>query len=407
MRYILLIALMLMFSQLMGNSIFSFEGMPQEYNGNDVYGLGMGETGSGDLFRINPNFTNPSVATTTDKVLFSTGVSLGWMWYKDTDDNKYRDDGIYFPYFSIAVPLKNHRIGFNFNSMYSGNLENEKETIWTSDFGDTLNYSETNKLSSNVYRADAIYAYKNPYVNWGIAVNYYIGHRIRYWKLDFDEYTMAETKYEIEKTFKNPGVTVGLSKKLNNFSLGATYSSYAKLEGDVIYKYGHTPYADTLSLADDFLFEIPARISGGLTWKFIDKYKASFDAYYAMWEDTESYDKNSIKIGFGLAYDPLSGYGGWLERIPVRIGGYYRELPFEKKQEKITEQALTFGLSIPLKSPNKKIDLAVKYMTRGDIDKHGFSDESLMFSFGITGFDIFRKRPKKIEHRDIPEEDRR
>jgi hypothetical protein len=367
----------------------------------------MGETGSGDLFRINPNFTNPSVATTTNKVLFSTGVSLGWMWYKDTNDNKYRDDGIYFPYFSIAVPLKNHRIGFNFNSMYSGNLENEKETIWTSDFGDTLNYTETNKLSSNVYRADAIYAYKNTYVNFGIALNYYIGHRIRYWKLDFDEYTMVDAKYEIEKTFKNPGVTIGLNKKLKNFSLGATYSTYTKLEGDVIYKYGHTPYADTLDLADDFLFEIPARISGGLTWKFIDKYKVSFDVYYAMWEDTESYDKNSLKIGFGLAYDPLSGYGGWLERIPVRIGGYYRELPFEKNQEKITEQALTFGLSIPLKSPNKKIDLAVKYLVRGDVDKHGLSDESLMFSFGITGFDIFRKRPKKIEHRDIPEEDRR
>ena len=236
MRYILLIASMLMFSLLMGNSIFSFDGMPQEYSGNDIYGLGMGETGSGDLFRINPNFTNPSVAITTDKVLFSTGVSLGWMWYKDIDDNEYRDDGIYFPYFSIAVPLKNHRIGFNFNSMYSGNLENKKEINWISTFGDTLDYTETNKLSSNIYRADALYAYKNLYVNFGIAVNYYIGHRIRYWKLDFDEYTMVDTKYEIEKTFKNPGVTVGLSKKLKNLSFSTTYSSYTKLEGNVIYK---------------------------------------------------------------------------------------------------------------------------------------------------------------------------
>ena len=293
--------------------------------------------------------------------------------------------------------------------MYSGNLENKKETMWTSDFGDTLNYTETNKLSSNVYRADALYTYKNSYVNFGIVANYYIGHRTRFWKLDFDEYTMEDVKYEIEKTFKNPGVTVGFSKKLENVSLGVTYSTYAKLEGNIVYKYGHAPYADTLDLelTDDFLFEIPARISSGLTWKFIDKYKASLDIYYAMWEDTETYDKNSLKICFGLAYDPLSGYGGWLERIPVRIGGYYRELPFEKNQEKIIEQALTFGISIPLKSPNKKIDLAVKYLTRGDIDVHRLSDESLMFSFGITGFDIFRKRPKKIEHYDIPEADDR
>ena len=73
--------------------------------------------------------------------------------------------------------------------------------------------------------------------------------------------------------------------------------------------------------------------------------------------------------------------------------------------EKIIEKAVTFGSSIPLKSPNKKIEFAVTYITRGDVDKHGLSDESLMFSFGITGFDIFKKRYKRIEHREIPKAD--
>ncbi|MCK5051349.1 MAG: hypothetical protein KAS53_06415 [Candidatus Cloacimonetes bacterium] len=402
MKYKLILVFLLMTVLLAGNSIFSFDGMPLEYYGNDVYGLGMGETGSADMFRINPNLHNPSMAATTNNVLFSTATSLGYMWYKDSDNNEFRDDGIYMPYFTMTIPIKNHRFAFSFNSIASGNIENSKELEFIS-FSDTLQYSEVNRLSTSLYKADMAYAYKSSIVNIGVAMNYYLGHRIRYWKLDFEDNDYTDAKYEIEKIYKNPGFTVGLSKKIGKVSLGAVYSSYVKLEGSETYKYAHTPYADTLG--DDFHFEVPAQVSGGITWKFMEKYKASFDGYYQMWQDTEDYDKNTLKLGLGLAYDPLSGYGSWYEKIPLRIGGYYRELPFDVNNEKIIEKAFTFGSSIPLKSPNKKIEFAVTYTTRGDVDKHGLSDESLMFSFGITGFDIFKKRYKRIEHREIPKAD--
>ncbi|MEA2096087.1 MAG: hypothetical protein U9P73_05270 [Candidatus Cloacimonadota bacterium] len=404
MKYKLILIFMLITVLLTGNSIFSFDGMPLEYYGNDVYGVGMGETGSADLFRINPNFHNPSLAATTNNVLFSTAVSLGYMWYKDSDNNEFRDDGIYMPYFTMAIPIKNHRFAFSFNSIASGNIENAKELEFES-FSDTLQYSEVNRLSTSLYKADMVYAYKSSIVNIGVAMNYYLGHRIRYWEIGFEDNDYTDAKYEIEKIYKNPGFTVGLSKKIGKVSLGAAYSSHVKMEGDVTYKYGHTPYADTLSLEDDFLFEVPAQVSGGITWKFMEKYKASLDGYYQIWQDTEDYNNNTLKLGLGVAYDPLSGYGSWFENIPLRFGGYYRELPFNVNNEKIIEKAVTFGSSIPLKSPNKKIEFAVSYITRGDVDKHGLSDESLMFSFGITGFDIFKKRYKRIEHREIPKAD--
>jgi hypothetical protein len=44
-------------------------------------------------------------------------------------------------------------------------------------------------------------------------------------------------------------------------------------------------------------------------------------------------------------------------------------------------------------------------LQRGDVDVHGVQDKSAMFTIGITGFDIFGKRKKKTEHRDIPEAD--
>jgi len=383
---------------LTGNSIFSFEEMPVKYYGTDVYGLGMGETGSADLFRINPNFSNPSMLASTNKVLFSTAVSLGYIWYEDSE-NKFRDDTLDFPYFSLAVPLKNHRLGFSFNSISSGNLDVKTEEISVTDFGDTLNYTSGNQVISNLYSADFIYSLKNRYLNLGISLNYYLGHRFQSWNLEFEDDDYEDAEYRLEKTFKNQGFSIGISKKIGDFSFGSSYSSAVKFDVSKIYEFNHYPYADTLNLEN---FEIPAEISGGLTYKFLNKYKASFGFNYEMWENTILYEKNSLKLGFGIGYDPLSGYGEWYNQIPLRIGGYLRELPFEKNEHKIMENALTCGIAIPLKSPDKKIEISVKYLTRGNVEKHDLADRSLMLTIGVTGFDIFKKKSRKTAPRDIP-----
>lgn len=399
-KFLIIVILISITISLNGNSIFSFEGMPNQYYGNDVYGLGMGETGVADLFRVNTNYSNPSLTVTANKVIFSTAFTLGNIWYMDSEDNGFKDDGAYFPFFVLAVPISNHKFAFSFNSQLSGNIENEQSNSW-----EGFSYDEINKISATILKADIIYALKNDYVNFGLSLNYYIGHRTRYWKLDFEDIEMIDTKYEIEKSFGNPGFSVGFSKKIENISMGITYSSYAELEGDVIYKYGHSPYVDTLDLVDNGLFEIPKKIFGGITWKFLEKYKTSVDLHYEMWEETKIYDKNTLKAAIGFAYDPLSGYGNWWERIPFRFGCYYRELPFEKSNNKIIEKGVSFGSSIPLKTPNKKIDFAVKYLIRGNLGDHGVRDKSVMFHIGITGFDIFTKKYKRTEERDIPKPD--
>ena len=126
---------------------------------------------------------------------------------------------------------------------------------------------------------------------------------------------------------------------------------------------------------------------------------------YELWKNTESYDENTYRLALGLAYDPLSGYGQWYERIPLRCGGNYRVLPFEKNDNKIYEKSISFGGSIPLKSSGKKIDIGIKYLLRGDKNKHGVREKTVMFYFGITGFDIFSKRAKRTGPREIPQVD--
>ena len=399
--YILAITLCFI-SAVFGNSIFSFDGLPNQNYGNDTYSYGMGDSGSGDLFRVNTNYTNPSLVASANKVIFSTAVSAGFVWYADENNNEYRADALDFPYFTFSFPLKKHRFGFAFNSFSSGNLENSRQSTWEDSEQNVFEFEEINRISSSLFKADLLYAFKNKYLNAGISANFYFGHHIQYWKQDFEDSSITDAVIENEKKFKKPGYTLGISKKIGKFSFGTAYSSYTKLDGDKYYKYIFSPYTDTLGVTD---YEIPARVSGGLTMKITDRIKLSTDLNYELYENTDTFEFNTYKASFGLAYDPMSGFGKWFERIPLRCGGYYRELPFKVNNEKITEIAGTFGFSIPLKSKGKKLDFGIKLLQRGDVDVHGIQDKSAMFTIGITGFDIFGKRKKKTEHRDIPKAD--
>lgn len=387
---------------LSANSIFSFYGMANQYYGNDAYSNSLGDAAINDLFRINTSYANPSVLASSNKVIFSTAGTFGYQNYKDAQENSFRDDGFYLPYFTAAFPILNHRFGLKFSLLNSGNLKTYNPGSFISEDGEEFIYEEKNSIIANIYELDLAYALKTRFVNFGISGNYYIGHKIKYWEFDFDNSTVIDTEYERRDLFKDPGFTMGLSSRWKKLSVGATYSSAVKLDGSSKFIYAHEPFEEDLN-SDDYIMEIPAKISAGLSLKFAETFKIHTAAYYQLWADTDSYDTNTTKFSAGISYDPLSGYGKWYESVPLRVGFSTRQLPFEVNNSKINEMTGTFGFSVPLSSPNKRIDFSVEYLKRGDTDDNGLSEDSLMFTIGVTGFDIFSKKPRKIGHRDIPE----
>lgn len=413
MKKILIISLCLSAVLLCGNSVFSPQGYPITPNGNDVYGMGMGNTGIADTYRINVNMENPSLQTTANSVTLSTAVKMGYYWYEDAKD-RFRDDGIYLPYFSLIVPIKQHRFGISLKSMYSGDFDTGAE-VETEIGGETIVYEEINRKSGNIYRLGMHYAYKSPIVNLGVSALYYQGNNIRYWSIDFEESEYDDTKYEIEKGFSGINWNIGLNKQLGSVALGVSYEPGKKLDGNYYYKYNFSPGTDTLSTAED-LFELPATINGGITWAAKGSLKLNLDMRYRMWGSTEiTYEnnftgeeeeyENSWRIGSGISYDPLLGYGRWYESIPVRAGFSIGRLPFKNNEETIEEYSFSLGSSLQLNSPGRKIDFALGYTIRQTQDSNAKHDESLELSIGLTGIDVFKKRLKRIEDRDIPRVD--
>ncbi len=395
------------FTGLAANSVFSFYGFPNQEGISDIYGTGMGETGIGNVFRKNTGYLNPSLSTTLNQVYFSTGIMYGFSYFYDDQENDFRKDSLHFPYFNITVPLKRHRIGFDFSPTLSGNLDNYSFDNVQEINGYEFHYNELNRVRSYIYKASILYAYKHRIVNVGFSLDYHLGHHFRGWQ----QYDMGiedladiapehESKYEFNRTFREPGFTVGLNKRLNNFAFGALYRNALLMKGNRELATWHT----TFDMGES-QFELPHKIGFGAAYRFSDSYRMTADMEIELWSETESYENPSdtYRLGIGFSYEPYGGHDEWFRKIPLRTGGYYRTLPFRAGGNELSEIGFTMGFSLPLPSPNAHIDFAVKYMVRGDTGENGYQDRKLLFGVGLSGFDFFRSRPRRIEPRDIPE----
>lgn len=402
---ILLLAVLL----LSANTVFAPYGMPLRSYGNDVYGMGMGDTGIGDVTRINCNQENPSLMVTVNKVTVSTAASLGYFWYKN-EATSFKDDELYLPYFTLFVPVKSHRIGISLNSVSSGNLDTAKEDI-ISAIDSELSYDEIIRKREDLFKTSFHYAWKNPYLNMGASMSYYFGNQTNYWSLDFDDSNYTDTKYEYEKIYSGINYKLGLNRQIGSFSLGLSWEPSAELEGSYRFRYNYGSEVDTLANEEN-LFTVPENIGVGISYNFTRSMKFNLDGYFINWSDTETaYIKengerdfyDSIwRIGGGISYDPVLGYGKWYTNIPFRFGASYSQLPFQMNEEELNEISLTAGSTIQLDAPGRKLDFALKYVYRGNNGHSGYRDESLQLVIGVTGFDIFKQRRKRTQERDIP-----
>ncbi len=386
---------------LMSTSVFSYYGMPETYSGRDVYGLGMGGTGIGNLLRPNTSLKNASLACQSHYTMFSTGVNFGSINTKDTNSpTSFNGDFSYLPFFNISVPIYKNRIGLNYQSVANGKFTSESDN----DSAES-SFSEIRKADNSIYQVDLFYAYKFEKINLGLAANYLFGHKVDYVKVEFDDANMINPKYEIEQSFKNPGFTVSFSKLINpNFSIGGAICTPIKLEGKQNYK--------TVTINEQVssdTFEMPLRTSFGMAYKFDNHLAIAADIDYDMWSQSDAYNNanDTYRIALGGEYQGDKSSNKKFKKISQRIGGAYQTMPLNSIQNnshELSETSLTYGLSVPVKSSEARIDFAVKYFNRSS-NQTDYKENGIMFSIGTNGFDIFKKPLNRKDHREIPKPD--
>ncbi len=376
-----------------GNSIFSFQGLPNQYYGNDIYGFSMGDTGMADSYRLNTGFGNPALISRIKNAVFSTGIMTGDTWYEDKSHPKYTDNSLDFPYFNMAIPIASHKLGFQFQSLSSGVVKDQSTDTLSS-----IHFTEYNSVDSYLYRVDLMYSYPFKLVDFGVAINYYLGHENRAISQDSGS-SPFNTYYSMTKSYSNGGISIGIMKKTDRFSTAFTYTSASKLKGEIIYK--------TLSSTENqgtSHYNLPNRFGLGMTFNHSDVLRTSYDVHYDMWKavDNPENTEDSWKVGIGIAYDANQNADKFFRRLPLRGGISWRKLPFQKNNASIDEKGASIGFSLPLKNPENRIDLGFQYLMRGDSNKNAVQESSLMFLFGITGFDIFKQEQRRTAPREIP-----
>ncbi|MGC9361767.1 MAG: hypothetical protein ACP5F3_02455 [Candidatus Syntrophosphaera sp.] len=386
-----------------GNSIFSYDGHPIRYYGTDIYSLGMGEAGASDVFRLNTGYANPAMHNLSNRSLFSTGIVMGYNAYRSRDgegnEEDHLDDSLDFPYFNLSIPLKIHRVGAQFSSMASGVVSNQREFI----LADSTSILEKQSIDRYLYRLDLIYSISLGRNNFGISGNYYLGHEVRNFTQEAD-YGIFNTREKLERSYKNPGFTLGYLHHQDKFAFGAHYSPAWKLTGEEIRTSIHEEEDPV-----DYEYELPAQYSASVTALPLEAFKIACDLHYEDWEaiDPARY-VDSWKVSLGAAYEPTGDKDNIFLRLPLRGGVSYRRLPFRadpEALETVDELALSLGLTIPLKGEVNRIDCGLQYVRRGDLDKNKLADNSFLLMFGFTGFDILNKAPDRTAPREIPEEE--
>lgn len=397
-KYILIWLAVLSASLWAGNSIFSYQGYPVRYFGRDIYSLGMGDAGSSDIFRNNAGFANPALHHRGGKTIFGTGVLFGYTGYssKYVDaggaslEQSYRDDSLDLPYFSLSIPYKKNRLGFQISTFASGLVKNQ--------FSPDSLRTEYHEADRYLYRADLIYSYAYKNFSVGAAGNYFFGHDNR--TLEYiTEGTTIPTNEKLKKSVKNPTLSFGAMQSMGDHSLGVYSTLPVKLEGKTVYS-----SLNTDEEATDYSYDLPLSLGFGYTGMYFDEYKLAFDVNYENYSSIDSAQRDGIKIGFGIAYEPTIGTKkNWYAKLPLRAGFSHRMLPFDSENgNAIDENAISLGMSIPLKGGENKLDIGAQYLQRGALKDNDLQDRSLMFMVGFTGLDIISKAPDRTRPRDIP-----
>jgi len=394
------------------NSVFLFHG-PADISANrDTHGMGMGGTGAGDMFRINASFINPALSTTIDRVHFSTALSMGNIRYRDSQNNSFRDDQAFLPYFNMVFPIREkHRLGFVYHSISSGNLELESQVETA--LGQSR---ELHRASFSLYNAGLFYANANDIVNFGVGMNMLLGHEVKFYRQvitgDF-----ASSSFESDHSFRNPTFNIGLTRQFDRFSAGLSYSLPVELKGERNFK------TNTINeVLDKSPYEYPAQLTMGLTVKATELLRFSGDIDTQFWGDTNNFDNsvNTLRTGVGVSWGGLNQSRNFFARLPLRAGISHRNLPFEvsytrsgefgspsqSEYHKIYETAYHFGFSFPLRRQDSYLDFALTIFNRGDADKHRFEENGFLLTVGTQGFDVFRRPLNRKAPREIPVPDR-
>ena len=142
-----------------------------------------------------------------------------------------------------------------------------------------------------------------------------------------------------------------------------------------------------ISNEENTTFDLPKKLSFGLSYGLVDKYRIGLDINLANWTSNGTNNtrvQNTQEFILGGEMTPDSrNITNYLKRVTYRFGFNYGKLPYLVQNNSINEFGINFGASFPVAGLST-LDVAIKLGERGTIE-NGLVNESFMqMVLGLT-----------------------
>jgi long-subunit fatty acid transport protein len=190
-------------------------------------------------------------------------------------------------------------------------------------------------------------------------------------------------------------------KKVNSLTVGLTFSNSQKINATkdelgirfVPQSGGGITVKDTINFTTNLSgnIVIPTCFGGGLVFKKTEHLLIGADVNWQNWSKYSSFGevdslKNSMDFAIGGQFIPTStNASGYFKKIAYRIGVRYGQSYLQLKNSQLTEYAISFGFTFPLKKTRSTINLAFELGEMGTYENNLHKEQfgRVMLTFNI------------------------
>ena len=229
-----------------------------------------------------------------------------------------------------------------------------------------------------------------PQMAVGMTGNFIFGTMDEVWGIRYTDPSFLSTRDVFSTRTNGTGMTAGiLFQPLPNFNMAGVFSPGFNINTETDITYVYQSNNETVKGS----IEYPSSWGIGATYKFNGSGLVGIDYSNTNWSNLKIQDmtvqgmRNNSKLSMGgeilKTTDPLARF---LNRIAYRIGYCHQTYHVNDiNGNPITENWVSLGLGIPLALNVARIDLALQYGKRGNLNKSGLAENLFRLSLGISG----------------------
>ena len=234
----------------------------------------------------------------------------------------------------------------------------------------------------------------------GLFLNYNFGRLEENWKVDYVSDYYLDTSDHIISTLWGGSITAGLMVKVkSNFYVGGVFSPKAKLlfNKKIEYTFGGIKEIEKENM------KLPYAWGIGASYILKDRVRLSCDYFSQPWSkfeiDNTTLDNynNSYNISSGIEFRLSEKmFDSYYKRISYRAGFHYSKLCYQDDNGyDVSEYLGTFGVGLPFYSGVGRLDIALGFGKRGNLNDNSVEESLFQLMISISGGEKWFHRRKQ------------